>query len=159
MFHKLAAEGRPTDLNIIIYTIFIFCQVYLSTAIAFSTTSTPEMFSARVFSRQLIIKRDDILVHGSSEHHLTGNKQRKLDFIISQASPYRHSKYLISCGGLQSNSMFALAKISSTTGGKFLYFVKENHTGNQHLCENPVGNLAQSLQLGMKVRWMLQLST
>lgn len=111
---------------------------------------------------KLHILRDDLLrIYTSSSHHhhqansdhlhyLSGNKIRKFYFLLTNKFDQRmNNSIVISYGGLQSNSMNAIALITSYfMNCQFIYFVKKYP---KYLQNNPHGNLAKSLEMGMKI--------
>eukprot|EP00600_Ochromonadales_sp_CCMP1393_P003831 CAMPEP_0174995236 /NCGR_PEP_ID=MMETSP0004_2-20121128/24072_1 /TAXON_ID=420556 /ORGANISM="Ochromonas sp., Strain CCMP1393" /LENGTH=268 /DNA_ID=CAMNT_0016249547 /DNA_START=29 /DNA_END=832 /DNA_ORIENTATION=- len=96
-----------------------------------------------LFGRQVFIKRDDL--HFDLSGTINGNKARKFDFIISRKLK---ETAIASYGGIQSNSMLALAKIAKVKGVDFHYFCKGVP---KHLKRDPIGNYKQSIDAGMKV--------
>ncbi len=80
---------------------------------------------------QLWLKRDDI-----TGIELSGNKIRKLDFLIQEAIE-RKSKGIITCGGLQSNHCRAAAYAAIKAGLEVILFLRgkpeEQPTGNHFL--------------------------
>lgn len=103
------------------------------------------MSKVRIFGKELYIKRDDLnIVNG-----INGNKARKFKFLSS--SPF---ETIVSFGGIQSNSMLAIAKSiveNNLNSRQFLYITK--HIPKK-LKESPIGNFKTALNYGMKV-WNL----
>jgi 1-aminocyclopropane-1-carboxylate deaminase len=95
----------------------------------------------RFRGRDYYIKRDDTI-----HDLLSGNKYRKL-FSLLQL-PNSHYYHLISYGGTQSNAMLSIAYLAHSKGWMFTYYCK---TLPLHVKQNPCGNLARSLELGMKI--------
>jgi len=87
------------------------------------------------------LKRDDLI-----DPYLSGNKYRKL-FALTQL-PDEAVDTLVSYGGNQSNAMLSIAALCQKKGWKFDYYTKEIPA---YLKANPLGNLAVSLSLGMRV--------
>ena len=114
-----------------------------------------------VFGRKIFLKRDDLLrVAVANEvispSCLSGNKARKLKFLwnkhhLEEGSSTKGEafpKYIVSFGGVQSNSMVAIAKCCHKRA-KFYYFVKRIPP---FLMKNPIGNFDVALDLGVNVR-------
>jgi 1-aminocyclopropane-1-carboxylate deaminase len=78
---------------------------------------------------------------------LSGNKYRKLYTLINTPSKTYHTLY--SYGGIQSNAMLSLAALSQMKGWVFNYICKSIP---RHLKEEPHGNYAHALALGMQVQ-------
>lgn len=106
-----------------------------------------------------LIKRDDLLKICHQNSLFTGNKIRKYQFLTSHIDmasrqndldvPLLQNTLVISYGGLQSNSMNALAILASLSSNcDFIYFVKRYPRSLQ---QNPIGNLKMSIEMGMKV--------
>ena len=102
-----------------------------------SSSFTPTFLCGRTS----FVKRDDLL---DSFNGVGGNKARKLKFLAQRKLL---PKYVASCGGVQSNSMLAIAKCCADRG-IFYYFVKGVPP---YLKSNPVGNFRIAIDLGMKV--------
>jgi 1-aminocyclopropane-1-carboxylate deaminase len=97
---------------------------------------------------RLVVKRDDLLTENFRTQTLTGNKVRKFYFLTDKTIIPEKS-LVISYGGLQSNSMNAIAAIvASSVSSEFLYFVK---SFPKSLQSRPIGNLAGALANGMRV--------
>jgi len=98
--------------------------------------------SVNIFGREVFIKRDDIL----NECGLSGNKARKfMHFSNLENTP----SVVGSFGGLQSNSMLAIATMASTIPGcSFVYFVKRTP---RVFAEGNNDNFAKAIELGMRV--------
>ncbi len=86
------------------------------------------------------MKRDDL-----TDPLLSGNKYRKLHHLIEQ--PASTLQEVWSHGGLQSNAMLAMAALCQRKGWQFHYLAKVA----RHVSQNPVGNLALALDLGMQL--------
>jgi len=91
---------------------------------------------------QLFIKRDDLTGFG-----LSGNKVRKLEFLIGEATKKRCDT-LITCGGVQSNHARATAIVAAQLGLKsFLVLFEEEKAKND-------GNLFLSRLVGAQVKYI-----
>ncbi len=103
--------------------------------------STPHsaVTSLRFRGKDYFVKRDDTL-----HLFLSGNKYRKLYTLLQ--TPRDQYKKLISYGGSQSNAMLSMAYLASEKGWKFEYITKRIAL---HVKQNPLGNLAEALKLGM----------
>ena len=98
------------------------------------------------FSRRLWhIKRDDLLHLASNPIATNGNKLRKFVYLLHLQEP---PKVIASHGGMQSNSMVALAVIAQSLQASFHYFV---HHLPRHFLSTQSGNYKLALALGMKV--------
>ena len=87
--------------------------------------------------RKFYVKRDDLI-----DHHLSGNKYRKLYTLIN--TPSKNLKKVISYGGTQSNAMLAIAALCKAKSWIFEYYTKPLHvslSGNS--------NFAIAKSLGM----------
>ena len=90
--------------------------------------------------RKFYVKRDDLI-----DPFLAGNKFRKL-YTLLQTSSDRYNK-IISYGGTQSNAMLAIAAMCQQKSWTFIYYSKPL---SKTLKEQTIGNLAESLNLGMQ---------
>ena len=101
------------------------------------------------FGKHLLIKRDDqnTLLGGL----ISGNKSRKLLY-LSEMNPF--PEVILSYGGIQSNSMSAIAQVVSnkSNNAHFYYFCKKVP---QSLSSSPNGNFKKALNLGMKVGYLI----
>ena len=110
-----------------------------------------------VFGRKIFMKRDDLLrlnrADDKENSAISGNKARKLKFLWrklqlgSTAIGETFPQYVVSFGGVQSNSMVAIAKCCYKRA-KFYYFVKRVPP---FLKKNPIGNFDVALDLGVNV--------
>lgn len=92
------------------------------------------------------IKRDDLLHLSDKNHSYTnGNKLRKFSYLLRR-DPLPST--IVSFGGIQSNSMVALASLSQYFNSSFHYFA---HRIPQHLLDHPQGNFKAAIEKGMKV--------
>ncbi len=98
----------------------------------------------RFRNRDFLVKRDDRI-----DPRFSGNKFRKL-YALFQIPPSRY-RTLVSFGGIQSNAMLSLAHLAAMKGWKFRYLAKTPPTW---LRENPEGNYAAALALGMEVEFV-----
>ena len=98
--------------------------------------NTPITKINRIKNTQLWIKRDDV-----TGIELSGNKIRKLDFLIQEAID-KKATGIITCGGLQSNHCRAAAFAAAKVGlDSILYLrgVPENDPGGNHFLNLLVG--------------------
>lgn len=95
-----------------------------------------------IFGRNIFLKRDDLM---KSIGGLNGNKGRKL-FSLTIKKPF--PTIVASFGGVQSNSMMALAKCCANNRARFLYFVRNIP---KSLDDFPIGNYRLALEMGMEV--------
>ena len=89
--------------------------------------------------REFLVKRDDLI-----DPYLAGNKYRKLYTLVK--TPKEKYTTLISYGGTQSNAMLAIAALCKRKGWQFIYYTKPLSRRQK---ENPLGNYAAALSLGM----------
>lgn len=90
--------------------------------------------------REFLVKRDDLI-----DPYLAGNKYRKL-YTLLQTPKEKYTR-LISYGGTQSNAMLAIAALCKRKGWQFVYYTKELSRRQK---DNPLGNYAAALSLGME---------
>lgn len=120
-------------------------------------TSPPRLHLARLptpleplprLSRQLgvdlRVKRDDLT--GS---HLSGNKVRKLDYLLADARR-AGATHVITCGGLQSNHCRATA-LAATSLGMTPVLLLRTPTGRRDLLPSPAGNYLLDRLCGAEV--------
>lgn len=89
---------------------------------------------------QFYVKRDD-LIHPE----LNGNKARKLRHYLKLSNS--DIKTVVSCGGNQSNAMYALSVLAKLKHWRFFYYVKKLPS---QLINNPVGNFKLACDNGMQ---------
>ncbi len=94
---------------------------------------------------ELFVKRDDLT--GSQ---LSGNKVRKLDFILADARN-RHATTVITCGGLHSNHCRATALAAAQLGMKSLLLLRTPNGLATDLPSPPHGNLLLDLMAGARI--------
>ncbi|ASG69003.1 1-aminocyclopropane-1-carboxylate deaminase [Francisella halioticida] len=87
--------------------------------------------------------RDDL-----NHHIFSGNKARKLAYILSNPGNYEQIKTIISFGGNQSNFMLALSQLAKIKNWAFHYWVKPLP---KFLKQNKNGNLKFALENGMQL--------
>jgi 1-aminocyclopropane-1-carboxylate deaminase len=125
------------------------------------------MFGGRKKSFSLVLVWKSLRFHVKTEENpvrllspscpsLSGNKRRKLKYFLQKSPAYlshvSHDHHLpivmISYGGLQSNSMFAISLLAQqqTLDCEFIYFVRRYP---KYLQSKPVGNLERALRSGM----------
>ena len=85
--------------------------------------------------------RDD-LIHPI----LSGNKARKLQYILDDNESYKNITKIVSFGGNQSNFMLALSQLAKLKNWQFEYWIKPLP---KFLKNNQSGNLKQSLANNM----------
>ena len=84
-----------------------------------NTPITPlQVFSARFPEYNIWIKRDDL-----TGIELSGNKVRKLDFLIADALQ-KNAGHIVTCGGIQSNHCRTAAFMAVKTGLKCTLFLR-----------------------------------
>lgn len=100
-----------------------------------------------LLGRPVFLKRDDLLrmPFASSASLVNGNKTRKFKY-LSALDPF--PSLLLSFGGVQSNSMAALAEIAHHHSARLCYFTPTVHAS---LRAEPIGNYRRALELGMHV--------
>ncbi|WP_105104181.1 D-cysteine desulfhydrase family protein [Microbulbifer pacificus] len=102
-----------------------------------------ELFSTPFGGPQVWIKRDDL-----TESAMSGNKLRKLEFIIAEART-RGCNTLITCGGEQSNHCRATALAAARVGMKSHLILRGGHElATEYL---PDGNLLVDYLAGARV--------
>ena len=87
--------------------------------------------------------RDDL-----SHPIFSGNKARKLAYILNSSDKYSHIEKIVSFGGNQSNFMLALSQLSQIMNWKFKYWVKPLP---KFLKQNPNGNFKLAVENGMQL--------
>ncbi|AXA33706.1 1-aminocyclopropane-1-carboxylate deaminase [Francisella adeliensis] len=92
-------------------------------------------------NKEFVIMRDDL-----SHPTFSGNKARKLAYIINEPKKYSHIKTIVSFGGNQSNFMFALSQLAKLMGWQFEYWIKPLP---KFLKQKKIGNLDLALKNGM----------
>lgn len=102
-----------------------------------------ERFSAPFGGPQVWIKRDDL-----TESAMSGNKLRKLEFIIAEAKA-RGCNTLITCGGEQSNHCRATALAAAHAGLKSHLILRQSAEGATG--DAPDGNLLVDYLAGARV--------
>ncbi|OQR83543.1 hypothetical protein ACHHYP_14591 [Achlya hypogyna] len=65
----------------------------------------------------VVVKRDDLL-------YLSGNKFRKLYWLVNKDPTFFDQSHIVSYGGLQSNAMLAIAQLAHMKSVPFTYFTK-----------------------------------
>ncbi|GAB4227109.1 MAG: hypothetical protein Kow0076_8660 [Francisella sp.] len=94
-------------------------------------------------NKSFIVMRDDL-----SHPIFSGNKARKLAYILKQPDKYSHIKTIVSFGGNQSNFMLALSQLAKIKGWKFHYWIKPLP---KLLKQIKNGNLKLALENGMQL--------
>lgn len=125
----------------------VFSSSFSSSSLSYLSRNSP-VTKHNLFGRQVFVKRDDLL----NFHGLSGNKARKFYHL---ASLEQFPKHLISFGGIQSNSMLALAQLvqskkesTNDESIRFTYFTKAIP---KFLKMSPSGNYDIALKCGMQV--------
>ncbi|MFQ5646388.1 MAG: 1-aminocyclopropane-1-carboxylate deaminase/D-cysteine desulfhydrase [bacterium] len=98
--------------------------------------------SEELASVKLSVKRDDLT--GTA---LTGNKIRKLEFLLPDALE-KGCDTLITCGGIQSNHARATAIVAARFGLKSILVLRGKEP------EIPLGNLLLDKLVGAEIRWI-----
>ncbi|AJC49269.1 1-aminocyclopropane-1-carboxylate deaminase [Allofrancisella guangzhouensis] len=99
----------------------------------------PSLFQKITFDdKHFIVMRDDL-----NHPIFSGNKARKLAYILKNPEKYSHIKTIVSFGGNQSNFMLALSQLSKLNNWQFHYwvkplpkFLKQHQNGNFKLALN-----------------------
>jgi D-cysteine desulfhydrase len=84
---------------------------------------------------RLRVKRDDLT--GS---HLSGNKIRKLEFLLADAKAQK-ATHVITCGGIQSNHCRATAMAARPLGMEAVLLLRTEHGLDSDLPDPPTGNV------------------
>jgi len=92
---------------------------------------------------ELWIKRDDLTGLG-----LSGNKVRKLDYLLAEAKAMQATA-LITCGGIQSNHCRAVTIAARQHGLRPVLLLRGTPPTPEHLS----GNLLLNAMLGAEVHW------
>lgn len=95
-------------------------------------------------NKDFIVMRDDL-----SHPIFSGNKARKLAYILKEPEKYSQIKTIVSFGGNQSNFMLALSQLAKLIGWQFEYWIKPLP---KFLKENKTGNLDLALKNGMSLQ-------
>ena len=93
--------------------------------------------------KQFVVMRDDL-----SHPIFSGNKARKLAYILNSPKKYSHIEKIVSFGGNQSNFMLALSQLAKMMNWKFEYWVKPLP---KFLKQNPSGNFQLAIENGMQL--------
>ena len=94
-------------------------------------------------NKDFIVMRDDL-----SHPVFSGNKARKLAYILNNPDKYLHTHTIVSFGGNQSNFMLALSQLAKLKGWNFHYWIKPLP---KFLEQNKNGNLKLALDNGMQL--------
>lgn len=94
-------------------------------------------------NKPFIIMRDDL-----SHPILSGNKARKLGYILKNPNNFSHIKTIVSFGGNQSNFMLALSQLAKLKKWKFHYWIKPLPN---FLRQQKLGNIKSALDNGMQL--------
>ncbi|QIV95985.1 1-aminocyclopropane-1-carboxylate deaminase/D-cysteine desulfhydrase-like pyridoxal-dependent ACC family enzyme [Allofrancisella inopinata] len=102
------------------------------------------LFQKIIFdNKRFIIMRDDL-----NHPVFSGNKARKLAYILKNPEKYSHVKSIVSFGGNQSNFMLALSQLAKLNNWQFHYWVKPLP---KFLKQHQNGNLKLALNNGMQL--------
>jgi D-cysteine desulfhydrase len=101
-----------------------------------------ERLSAACGGADIFVKRDDLTGVG-----LTGNKIRKLEYVIGQASE-QGADMLITCGGIQSNHARATALAAAQVGMKSYLVLRGEETAIKD------GNALLDLLVGSRIKYI-----
>lgn len=116
-----------------------------SSLAALPTPVQPLERLGHVLGVDLLVKRDDLT--GS---HLSGNKIRKLDFLLAEAQA-AGATTVITCGGLQSNHCRATALAAAALGMKPVVLLRTPNGARSDLPEPPTGNVLFDLLAGARI--------
>lgn len=94
-------------------------------------------------NKDFIVMRDDL-----NHPILSGNKARKLAYLLNNPDKYSHIKTIVSFGGNQSNFMLALSQLAKLNNWEFHYWIKPLP---KFLKQNKNGNLKLALENYMKI--------
>lgn len=94
-------------------------------------------------NKDFIVMRDDL-----SHPIFSGNKARKLAYLLNNPEKYSHIQTIISFGGNQSNFMLALSQLAELKGWNFHYWIKPLP---KFLRQTKNGNLKLALDNGMQL--------
>ncbi|APC96915.1 1-aminocyclopropane-1-carboxylate deaminase [Francisella frigiditurris] len=94
-------------------------------------------------NKPFIIMRDDL-----SHPILSGNKARKLGYILKNPNHFSHIKTIVSFGGNQSNFMLALSQLAKLKKWEFHYWIKPLP---KLLKQQKLGNIKSALNNGMQL--------
>jgi len=101
-----------------------------------------KIFSSQFANYQIWLKRDDF-----TGIELSGNKVRKLDFLLAEALD-NGANHIITCGGIQSNHCRTAAYMSVKTGLKCTLFLR----GDKNT--KPAGNHFLDILAGVKIKYV-----
>ena len=104
----------------------------------------PSLFEKISFkNKDFIIMRDDL-----SHPILSGNKARKLAYILDEPAKYSHINTIVSFGGNQSNFMLAMSQLAKLKNWSYHYWVRPLP---HFLKSKKQGNLDLALKNGMQL--------
>ncbi|AIT08899.1 1-aminocyclopropane-1-carboxylate deaminase [Candidatus Francisella endociliophora] len=92
-------------------------------------------------NKDFIVMRDDL-----NHPIFSGNKARKLAYLLNNPNKYSHIKTIVSFGGNQSNFMLALSQLAKLNNWNFHYWIKPLPS---FLKQNKNGNLKLALENSM----------
>ncbi len=93
-------------------------------------------------NKPFIVMRDDL-----SHSIFSGNKARKLAYILNSPEKYSHIEKIVSFGGNQSNFMLSLSQLAKMMSWEFNYWVKPLP---KFLRQNPNGNFQLAIENNMR---------
>ena len=94
-------------------------------------------------NKDFIVMRDDL-----NHSIFSGNKARKLAYILNNPESYSQIKTIVSFGGNQSNFMLALSQLAKIKDWEFHYWIRPLP---KFLKQNKNGNLKLALENGMQL--------
>lgn len=107
------------------------------------------LFQKIIFdNKEFIIMRDDL-----THPIFSGNKARKLAYIVNDPQKYSHIKTIVSFGGNQSNFMLALSQLAQIMNWPFEYWIKPLP---KFLKQKKIGNLSLAIKNGMVSKETIQ---
>jgi 1-aminocyclopropane-1-carboxylate deaminase/D-cysteine desulfhydrase-like pyridoxal-dependent ACC family enzyme len=112
--------------------------------------SISEVNVQTIMGRKFFIKRDDLRTLEGLKN-CNGNKYRKLKSLVNE-NPF--PSIIASYGGIQSNSMVAIAAICRYKSSLFNYYTLKVPS---FLIKNPLGNYKYAIESGMQVSYSLQI--
>ncbi|WP_192578158.1 1-aminocyclopropane-1-carboxylate deaminase [Francisella sp. LA112445] len=105
--------------------------------------------SSSLFQKISFENKDFIVMRDDLNHPIfSGNKARKLAYILDNPDNYTQIKTIVSFGGNQSNFMLALSQLAKIKGWNFHYWIKPLP---KFLKQNKTGNLKLALDNGMQL--------
>ena len=118
------------------------------TKLHLAQTPTPLEYlehSSSALGVEFYIKRDDLTGLG-----LSGNKVRKLEFLLAEATS-QNAQIIITCGGEQSNHCRATAVAAAKLGLRSLLFLRTKDPSNP---PTVTGNILLNKMVNAEIRWI-----